>query len=155
MSDVALCVSLCTSVTVKEQLACRKQFINVMSNDKYLDKLRTSKHFGHFLENIFGKRWTSDWTRFEKCPNLTPLVPINQPNDVPLFRACKSHFWAKKNENFQNGENMKGNGVKKRSWGHQVTKCPEGFTVIFVRSVNLCAFQRYTIVSWFNERLLR
>ena len=49
-NDITLCVSLCTSVTQ----ACREQFINVMSNDKYLDNLWTPKHFGYFLDNIFG-----------------------------------------------------------------------------------------------------
>ena len=66
LNDIALCV-----YSVHQ---CREQLINVMSNDKYLDNFWTSKHFGHFSDNIFGQHWTLDWTGFEKCPNLTPLV---------------------------------------------------------------------------------
>ena len=40
VNDMALCISLCTSVAVREQLACRKQFINLMSNDKDVDNER-------------------------------------------------------------------------------------------------------------------
>ena len=36
-----------------------------------------------------------------------------------------------KNQNFQNTESVKGHGVKKRSRGHEVTKRPEGFAIIF------------------------
>ena len=54
MNDIALCVSLCTSVIAREQLACREQVINVMINDTHLDNFWTSEHFGHFLDNIFG-----------------------------------------------------------------------------------------------------
>ena len=45
-----------------------------MVNDKYSDNFWTLEHFGHILDDIFGYLWTSDWTGFEKCPNLTPLV---------------------------------------------------------------------------------
>ena len=48
MSDIAMCVCLCTSVTVRKHPACGEQFINVTSYDKYLDNFWTSKHFGHF-----------------------------------------------------------------------------------------------------------
>ena len=48
MNDIALCISLWTSVTVGEHLAFRKQLINVTSNDKYLDNFGTPKCFGHF-----------------------------------------------------------------------------------------------------------
>ena len=74
VSGIALCISLCTSVTVREHLACMKQCINIMSNDKYLDNFWTPKYFGYFLDNVFGQHWTLDRTGFEKCPNLTPLV---------------------------------------------------------------------------------
>ena len=52
MNDIALFVSLWTSVTIREHLACRKQLIYVGSNDKYLDNFWTPKCFGHFLDNI-------------------------------------------------------------------------------------------------------
>ena len=60
--------------SVREHLAYREQFINVISNGKYLDSFWTPKHFGQFLDNICGYFWTSDWTGFDKYPNLTPLV---------------------------------------------------------------------------------
>ena len=44
--------------------------------DMHWDDFRTPKYFGHFLDEIVGWHWTSDWTGFEKCPNLTPLVYI-------------------------------------------------------------------------------
>ena len=47
-NDIALCISLCTSVVAREHLAFRKQFINIVSNDKCLDNFWTPKHFGHF-----------------------------------------------------------------------------------------------------------
>ena len=53
MNDIALCVSVWTSVTVREHLAFREQLINVTSNDKDLDNFRTPRCFGHFLDNIF------------------------------------------------------------------------------------------------------
>ena len=48
VNDIALCVSLCTSVTVREHLARTKQFINAMNDDKYLYNIWTPKHFGRF-----------------------------------------------------------------------------------------------------------
>ena len=51
-NDIALCVSLCTSVTVREHLTCRKYFINAMSNDKYFDKFWTPNNIGQFLDTI-------------------------------------------------------------------------------------------------------
>ena len=53
VNDIALCVSLFTSVTVREHLACREQFINVMSNDKYLVNFWTSKHLDIFWTTFF------------------------------------------------------------------------------------------------------
>ena len=78
VNDIPLCISLCTSVAVREHLTCRKQFINIMGNEKYLDNVWTLKDFGHFLDNIFGQHWTSDRTEFEKYPNLTPPVRMDR-----------------------------------------------------------------------------
>ena len=51
--DIAMCVSLCTTATVREHLAHTEWFINVMSKDKYLDDFWTPKHYGHFLGTNF------------------------------------------------------------------------------------------------------
>ena len=48
MNDIALSVSVCTSVTVREDLACREQFINVTSNDEYLDNFGREKNLDIF-----------------------------------------------------------------------------------------------------------
>ena len=37
VNDIAMCVFLCTSVTAREHLACREQFINIM-NHKYFER---------------------------------------------------------------------------------------------------------------------
>ena len=49
VNDVTLCISLCTSVAVREQPACRKQFINIMSNDK------EAQNFDKIFDNFFDK----------------------------------------------------------------------------------------------------
>ena len=48
VADIAMCVSLRPSVTVRDRLARREQFINIICNDKYLDICWTPKHFGLF-----------------------------------------------------------------------------------------------------------
>ena len=30
--------------------------------------------FWTYFDDIFGHHWTSDWTGFDKCPNITSLV---------------------------------------------------------------------------------
>ena len=65
-------------MSVREHLACKEQFLNVISNDKYLDNFWTPRHFGHLLDDISGCNWTLDWTGFVKCPNVTPLVCTDQ-----------------------------------------------------------------------------
>ena len=54
VTDIAMCVSLCPSVTVRERLARRQQPINTICNDKYIGYFWTPKHFGHFVVDIFG-----------------------------------------------------------------------------------------------------
>ena len=67
MNNIALCVSLCTYISDREPLACREQFINVMSSDSIskkkigrqniLDIFRTTFSvniglIGHDLRNV-------------------------------------------------------------------------------------------------------
>ena len=49
VKDIAMCVCLCTLVTIGEHLAYRELFINITSTEKYLGTSWTPKHFGHFL----------------------------------------------------------------------------------------------------------
>ena len=47
VNDIAMCIFPCTSVTVREHLACREHFLNAISTDKYGD-------------NFFGRQNTLD-----------------------------------------------------------------------------------------------
>ena len=69
-------IYLCTSVTIRQHLACRKHFLDVISIDEYWDNFGRQNIldiFGHFwLALDFGLRG------YEKCPDLTLLLYINQ-----------------------------------------------------------------------------
>ena len=60
--------------------------------------LEMPKHFGHFGRH-YGQNWNSDWTGFEKDPNLTPLVNmVSGPwprlkSTLDLGRSCPSKWF--------------------------------------------------------------
>ena len=54
MNDIAICISLCTSVTASEHLTCREHFLHAMSIDKYLDNIWTPKHLVRFWTFLVG-----------------------------------------------------------------------------------------------------
>ena len=68
----------------REYLECREQCINMMIMTNIWTNFWTPKHFGQFLDSILDQHWTSDWTQFGKCPNLTTLFT---PSDA-FFMWC-------------------------------------------------------------------
>ena len=68
----------------------RQNISDIFWTSKHFGHFWTSKHLGHFLDDIFGWQWTSGWTRFEKCPNFTPLVGTPHPLLLPCLElACR------------------------------------------------------------------
>ena len=85
-----MCVSLCTSVTVREHLACREQVVNIMGNKKYLDNFWTPKHFGHFWRHLWlalDFKFDRIWETSESYTTSTRHGHLNDKYQPQTFQA--------------------------------------------------------------------
>ena len=83
MHDIALCISFCTSVAVREHLARRKQFINIMSIDKFWT-ICSCQALWTF--------WTTFWLAFDFGSNRIweisePYTSVQDPSRPRKFRS--------------------------------------------------------------------
>ena len=57
VADIAMCVSLCPSVTAREYLSCREQLINVVRDEEIIWTIFGRSKVLDIFGDIFGLHW--------------------------------------------------------------------------------------------------